>query len=138
MHDDFIGVQGFFKGKGMAEQGFYVKLPRGQQLQIGLHIAVFRPAYIAYGIIQPLFLIVIIIAARAIGSGHTQFQFLFIIIGTAKTGRHGADDDHLTLFAAEFSGQFHRVGAGGTGGNNHGIHAIAPGFFKNKLFQSRI
>ena len=81
---------------------------RRQQLQERFHVALLRPAHVADGIIQPLFLVKRIVAARPATAGESEIEFLAIKqIARHFHARH-ADHDDAPAVAANFCSQHDR------------------------------
>ena len=94
----------------MGGQVANINAPGMDQVLEGLHVAIFRPAYIGWWVIPPFLLVLRIITTGAIRARHANLQFFFIEMRfSIKASRHIADHHHGASFAAAGTGEIDRV-----------------------------
>src|SRR5580692_1772832 len=76
--DQIVGGVRTRDGEAMRDEGMEVKFAIGKKLEKSFHVARFGPAHIANGIVDSFLFVGRIVAARAVGTGDAEVEFLFV------------------------------------------------------------
>ncbi len=88
----------------------------------GLHVPIFGPSHIGWGIVDPLFLVGRIIPPGTVGTGHFKLYFLLVIVGVPVEIRWNHADHHNgALFPCNGPREIDGIQGGGAGRNYYGI-----------------
>ncbi len=110
-----------------------VSLAGCHQAQTFADVVVFGPAHPAFGISHAPALVIVIVAARAVGSGNYDIQFLFHEFAIRETGSGQTDQTYSGPVPGDCSGGLKRLVGLGCRGDKDAVATPAPGNHGNRL-----
>ena len=114
------------EGEAVGDELGRPHLALGDQAQEGFHVALLGPANLADRVVEPMELVVRVVAARPVGAGESQLELLLVQGRSRQLQANVADDHHPAPVAREGGRQQHRIVRFGGGADEHRIGGVLP------------